>query len=110
MRHWYIVHRADKRLSTVAQAFKEFLLGPAGDTKPGSPAGTNTEALEFLRNRRDAVVAAVDMSQWRMMGKPSTFSTTSRSAPFPSPASAEDAETQSACTAVLIASLLLISF
>jgi len=28
MRHWYIVHRADKRLSPVAQAFKEFVLGP----------------------------------------------------------------------------------
>ena len=26
MRHWYIVHRADKRLSPVAQAFKEFVL------------------------------------------------------------------------------------
>jgi DNA-binding transcriptional LysR family regulator len=29
MRHWYVVHRADKRLSPVAQAFKEFVLGPA---------------------------------------------------------------------------------
>ncbi|KVW95845.1 LysR family transcriptional regulator [Thiobacillus denitrificans] len=29
LRHWYIVHRADKRLSPVAQAFKEFVLGPA---------------------------------------------------------------------------------
>jgi DNA-binding transcriptional LysR family regulator len=28
MRHWYIVHRADKRLSPVAQAFKDFVLGP----------------------------------------------------------------------------------
>jgi len=27
MRHWYIVHRADKRLSPVAQAFKDFVLG-----------------------------------------------------------------------------------
>jgi hypothetical protein len=27
MRHWYIVHRSDKRLSPVAQAFKEFVLG-----------------------------------------------------------------------------------
>ncbi len=26
MRHWYIVHRADKRLSPAAQAFKNFLL------------------------------------------------------------------------------------
>lgn len=29
MRHWYIVHRADKRLSPVAQAFKDFVLGSA---------------------------------------------------------------------------------
>lgn len=29
MRHWYIVHRAGKRLSPVAQAFKEFILGEA---------------------------------------------------------------------------------
>lgn len=28
-RHWYIVHRKDKRLSTVAQAFKSFLLQEA---------------------------------------------------------------------------------
>ncbi len=29
MRHWYIVHRADKRLSPVAQTFKEFVLDEA---------------------------------------------------------------------------------
>ncbi len=29
MRHWYVVHRADKRLSPVAQAFKQFVLGDA---------------------------------------------------------------------------------
>jgi DNA-binding transcriptional LysR family regulator len=29
MRHWYIVHRADKRLSPAAQAFKAFVLEPA---------------------------------------------------------------------------------
>jgi DNA-binding transcriptional LysR family regulator len=29
MRHWYVVHRKDKRLSTVAQAFKTFLLTEA---------------------------------------------------------------------------------
>ncbi|MBW8457726.1 MAG: LysR family transcriptional regulator [Thiobacillus sp.] len=29
MRHWYVVHRADKHLSPVAQAFKEFVLAPA---------------------------------------------------------------------------------
>ncbi|MFZ3042936.1 MAG: LysR substrate-binding domain-containing protein [Thiobacillus sp.] len=30
MRHWYIVHRADKRLSPAALAFKAFVLGTAG--------------------------------------------------------------------------------
>ena len=41
MRHWYIVHRADKRLSPVAQAFKEFVLAPAltGGARTGSPFG-----------------------------------------------------------------------
>jgi len=29
MRHWYVVHRQGKRLSTVAQAFKDFLLEEA---------------------------------------------------------------------------------
>ena len=33
MRHWYIVHRADKRLSPTAQAFKEFVLEPARPTR-----------------------------------------------------------------------------
>ena len=33
MRHWYIVHRADKRLSPTAQAFKEFVLEPARTTR-----------------------------------------------------------------------------
>jgi len=28
-RHWYVVHRKGKRLSVVAQAFKEFLLQEA---------------------------------------------------------------------------------
>jgi len=27
MRHWYVVHRTDKRLSPTAQAFREFVLG-----------------------------------------------------------------------------------
>lgn len=41
MRHWYIVHRADKRLSPVAQAFKEFVLAPApaGSAGAGSSFG-----------------------------------------------------------------------
>jgi len=37
MRHWYIVHRADKRLSPAAQAFKDFVLGsaqPVEETRP----------------------------------------------------------------------------
>ncbi len=34
MRHWYIVHRADKRLSPSAQAFKEFVLGTAAEPAP----------------------------------------------------------------------------
>jgi len=38
MRHWYVVHRSDKRLSPVAQAFKEFVLGAAPAGSP--PAGT----------------------------------------------------------------------
>lgn len=33
MRHWYIVHRADKRLSPAALAFKEFVLEPARTTR-----------------------------------------------------------------------------
>lgn len=37
MRHWYVVHRADKRLSPVAQAFKEFVLAPAGGAGTGKP-------------------------------------------------------------------------
>jgi DNA-binding transcriptional LysR family regulator len=34
MRHWYIVHRADKRLSPAAQAFKNFLLDKAPTELP----------------------------------------------------------------------------
>ena len=34
MRHWYIVHRADKRLSPAAQAFKEFVLSTATEPLP----------------------------------------------------------------------------
>jgi DNA-binding transcriptional LysR family regulator len=35
MRQWYVVHRADKRLSPAAQAFKDFVLEPATAT-PGA--------------------------------------------------------------------------
>jgi LysR family transcriptional regulator, low CO2-responsive transcriptional regulator len=39
MRHWYIVHRADKRLSPAALAFKNFLLDKA-------PAGSSSNRRE----------------------------------------------------------------
>jgi DNA-binding transcriptional LysR family regulator len=35
MRHWYLVHRADKRLSPAAHAFKEFVLTDANAGVPG---------------------------------------------------------------------------
>lgn len=35
MRHWYVVHRADKRLSPAAQAFKGFVLKDASTYVPG---------------------------------------------------------------------------
>ncbi len=31
MRHWYLVHRKDKRLSPVAQEFRAFVLSKAGE-------------------------------------------------------------------------------
>ena len=34
MRHWYLVHREDKRLSPVAQAFKEYVLAEGHDIIP----------------------------------------------------------------------------
>jgi DNA-binding transcriptional LysR family regulator len=37
-RHWYIVHRKDKRLSAAAQAFKNFLLDEAGAVLSQAPA------------------------------------------------------------------------
>jgi hypothetical protein len=37
LRNWYVVHRKGKRLTAVAQAFKEFLLGEA-DGLVGSAA------------------------------------------------------------------------
>ena len=36
MRHWYVVHRADKRLSPAAQAFKEFVLRNASTGVSGT--------------------------------------------------------------------------
>ncbi len=42
MRHWYVVHRTDKRLSASAQAFKQFLLSETANllpyAKPVAPA------------------------------------------------------------------------
>lgn len=37
LRHWYVVHRRGKRLPTVAQAFKEFLLKDARVLLRGTP-------------------------------------------------------------------------
>ncbi|OGS98271.1 MAG: transcriptional regulator [Gallionellales bacterium RIFCSPLOWO2_12_FULL_59_22] len=37
LRHWFVVHRANKRLSGAAAAFKEFLLGEAGKTISSGP-------------------------------------------------------------------------
>lgn len=41
LRHWYVVHRRDKRLSTAAQSFKQFVLARARDFAdlPPSSAG-----------------------------------------------------------------------
>ncbi len=38
-RHWYVVHRAEKRLLPVAEAFRQFLLKESGGLvePPGSP-------------------------------------------------------------------------
>ncbi len=38
LRHWYVVHRSGKRLSVVAQAFKDFLLNEAAPLLGKSPA------------------------------------------------------------------------
>ena len=40
MRHWYLVHRADKRLSPAAQAFKQFVLTEASAGARGTPRPT----------------------------------------------------------------------
>lgn len=40
MRHWYIVHRRGKRLSTVAQAFKHFILKESKNLSPLQVAET----------------------------------------------------------------------
>ncbi len=44
MRHWYVVHRADKRLSPAALAFKNFVLDPS--QARGADAGTNGPAAD----------------------------------------------------------------
>lgn len=46
IRHWHVVHRKNKRLSSVAQAFREFLLKEAPGLMPGS---------EEVRGRSSAV-------------------------------------------------------
>lgn len=40
MRHWNLVHRADKRLSPAAQAFKQFVVAEANSGKRGLPRHT----------------------------------------------------------------------
>lgn len=35
LRHWYVAHRRNKRLSSAAIAFKEFLLAQASSPPPG---------------------------------------------------------------------------
>ncbi len=40
MRHWYLVHRADKRLSPASQAFKQFVLTEASAGARGKPRPT----------------------------------------------------------------------
>lgn len=37
MRHWYLVHRRGKRLSPIAEAFREYLLGGGADKLLASP-------------------------------------------------------------------------
>ena len=46
LRHWYVAHRKGKRLSAVAQAFKEFLLGEAAQLleTPGAAPFTGEAA------------------------------------------------------------------
>lgn len=40
VRHWNLVHRADKRLSPAAQAFKQFVIAEANPGKRAQPRGT----------------------------------------------------------------------
>ena len=37
LRHWFVVHRSNKRLSSAALAFKEFLLGEASKASRSTP-------------------------------------------------------------------------
>ena len=41
-RHWYVVHRAEKRLLPVAQAFHQFLLQESGGLEELAPSKTST--------------------------------------------------------------------
>jgi DNA-binding transcriptional LysR family regulator len=43
VRHWHVVHRENKRLSSVAQAFREFLLKEAPGLMPGAARGKKGE-------------------------------------------------------------------
>ncbi len=41
LRHWYVVHRSGKRLSPVAQAFRDFVLGEAAGFVPAVPGAAS---------------------------------------------------------------------
>lgn len=50
MRHWYVVHRRGKRLSAVAEAFRQFVLGDAR-TILGTGDGTKTSSGAAGKNK-----------------------------------------------------------
>ena len=53
LRHWYVVHRRGKRLPTVAQAFKEFLLKDARELLRGdTPSPDRHPRTAQLAKRR----------------------------------------------------------
>jgi LysR family transcriptional regulator, low CO2-responsive transcriptional regulator len=52
VRNWYIVHRTDKRLSPVARAFKEFLLGEAVALDQRAASEVPTASTRSVRKRR----------------------------------------------------------
>jgi DNA-binding transcriptional LysR family regulator len=50
LRHWFIVHRSNKRLSSAASAFKDFLLGKSDKAvHPHPKTGTGDPAVSRKR-------------------------------------------------------------